>query len=439
MSIRVGAALVFGLVLALGPVMARPDMGPEEELFGDEISGTVEITGLSRFPEHVFYAFPLRCSRALVGLEEGGEDLGLDDLKVVDGVDDQANFAVLQDGPIADWIGAGGPCQATSLYAMGREAAAGVDLAAMPLAALQTFFAEDPRLFRSDFKLLDNPPYASTGSPLRSVDEVVRVLRIEAQALVVVLDEATYSFADGTVQTLKLAHTRRPELPFRPLKPAKVEKYASSYAKWEARQPLEPPPAPKLPVDEYEVGAEVPGGRGAGCGGAGCGGAGCGGAGCGVRRLWVRRLWPRRLWQRRSWWWRRWKKRMRWKPRRRGRFCVGRGRWGSRWSWGWAPRSRCVGVRAGEVCTLFPAAPRRRADIVDRRVVANERSYRGLACVAPGAFARGRAEVAAQALRGACKRGVGALADVMVGPRPDVPPRLRPPWACSAWVMGIRR
>ena len=258
MSIRVGAALVFGLVLALGPVMARPDMGPEEELFGDEISGTVEISGLSRFPEHVFYAFPLRCSRALVGLEEGGEDLGLDDLKVVDGVDDQANFAVLQDGPIADWIGAGGPCQATSLYAMGREAAAGVDLAAMPLAALQTFFAEDPRLFRSDFKLLDNPPYASTGSPLRSVDEVVRVLRIEAQALVVVLDEATYSFADGTVQTLKLAHTRRPELPFRPLKPAKVEKYASSYAKWEARQPLEPPPAPKLPVDEYEVGVEAP-------------------------------------------------------------------------------------------------------------------------------------------------------------------------------------
>ena len=258
MSIRVGAALVFGLVLALGPVMARPDMGPEEELFGDQISGTVEITGLSRFPEHVFYAFPLRCSRALVGLEEGGEDLGLDDLKVVDGVDDQANFAVLQDGPIADWIGVGGPCQATSLYAMGREAAAGVDLAAMPLAALQTFFAEDPRLFRSDFKLLDNPPYASTGSPLRSVDEVVRVLRIEAQALVVVLDEATYSFADGTVQTLKLAHTRRPELPFRPLKPAKVEKYASSYAKWEARQPLEPPPAPKLPVDEYEVGVEAP-------------------------------------------------------------------------------------------------------------------------------------------------------------------------------------
>lgn len=260
MSIRVGAALVFGLVLALGPVMARPDMGPEEELFGDQISGTVEITGLSRFPEHVFYAFPLRCSRALVGLEEGGEDLGLDDFKVVDGVDDQANFAVLQDGPIADWIGAGGPCQATALYAMGREAAAGVDLAAMPLAALQTFFAEDPRLFRSDFKLVDNPPYASTGSPLRSVHEVVRVLRIEAQALVVVLDEATYSFADGTVQTLKLAHTRRPELPFRPLKPAKVEKYASSYAKWEARQPLEPPPAPTMPVDEYEVGVEAPAG-----------------------------------------------------------------------------------------------------------------------------------------------------------------------------------
>lgn len=262
MSIRVGAPLVFGLVLALASVMARPDMGPEEELYGDEISGTVEITGLSRFPEHVFYAFPLVCTRALVGLEEGGEDLGLDDFKVVDGADEKANFAALQDGPIADWIGAGGPCQVTSLYAMGREVAAGVDLAAMPLAALQTFFAEDPRVFRSDFKFVDNPPYASTGSPLRSVHEVVRVLRIEAQALVVVLDEATYSFADGTVQTLKLAHTRRPELPFRPLKPAKVEKYASSYAKWEARQPLEPPPAPKLPVleDEDEVGVEAPAG-----------------------------------------------------------------------------------------------------------------------------------------------------------------------------------
>ena len=261
MSIRVGAALVFGLVLALGPVVARTDMFPEEELYGFEIAGDVEITGLSRFPEHVFYAFPLRCTRALVGLEEGGIALGNEDLKVEDGKDDQANFAVLQDGPLEAWIGGGNPCQQTRLFALGREVAAGIDLAAMPLATLQTFFAEDSRLFRSDFVFLGNPPYANTGSPLRGVAEVVRVLRIEPDALKVVLDETTYRFEDGTEQTVKLGHTKRPpELPFRALKPAKVEKYASSYAKWEARQPVELPPAPKLPEgaeEETETGGSA--------------------------------------------------------------------------------------------------------------------------------------------------------------------------------------
>ena len=75
------------------------------------------------------------------------------------------------------------------MYAMAREVAATVDLAAMPLLAQQAFFADDSRLFRSDFKFVHNPPYASKGSPLRGVHEVVRALRIEADALVLVLDQ----------------------------------------------------------------------------------------------------------------------------------------------------------------------------------------------------------------------------------------------------------
>ncbi len=143
------------------------------------------------------------------------------------------------------------------MYALAREVAAGVDLAAMPLAAQQAFFADDPRLFRSDFKFVDNPPYASTGSPLRGVHEVVHALRIEADALVLVLDQATYRFVDGSEQTLKLAHTRRPALPFRPMKPTKVDKYASSFARWALRQPIDPPPAPKLPESFTETETET--------------------------------------------------------------------------------------------------------------------------------------------------------------------------------------
>jgi hypothetical protein len=257
MDVRRGAPLVLGMMLALGPAVAWPDTFPEEELDGDAITAGVEIHGLARFPDHVFYLFPLRCSRALVNLDDGGQALGLEDLKVEDGVDDQPNYAELHDGPIASWIGGGGPCQETAVYAMAREVAATVDLAAMPLLAQQAFFADDSRLFRSDFKFVHNPPYASKGSPLRGVHEVVRALRIEADALVLVLDEATYYFVDGSQQTLKLAHTRRPDLPFRPMKPTKIEKYASSFAKWELRQPTEPPPAPKLPesFEETETGA----------------------------------------------------------------------------------------------------------------------------------------------------------------------------------------
>lgn len=257
MDLRLGAPLILGLALALGPAVAWPDVFPEEELYGDAIAASTAITGLARFPDHVFYLFPLRCSRALVNLDDGGQALGLEDLKVEDGVDDQPNYAELHDGPIAEWIGPGGPCQETAVYALAREVAAGVDLAAMPLAAQQAFFADDPRLFRSDFKFVDNPPYASTGSPLRGVHEVVHALRIEADALVLVLDQATYRFVDGSEQTLKLAHTRRPALPFRPMKPTKVDKYASSFARWALRQPIDPPPAPKLPESFTETETET--------------------------------------------------------------------------------------------------------------------------------------------------------------------------------------
>ncbi len=257
MDLRLGAPLILGLALALGPAVAWPDVFPEEELYGDAIAASTAITGLARFPDHVFYLFPLRCSRALVRLDHGLEWLGVEDLKVEDGVDELANYAELHDGPIAEWIGPDGPCQETAVYALAREVAAGVDLAAMPLAAQQAFFADDPRLFRSDFKFVDNPPYASTGSPLRGVHEVVHALRIEADALVLVLDQATYRFVDGSEQTLKLAHTRRPALPFRPMKPTKVDKYASSFARWALRQPIDPPPAPKLPESFTETETET--------------------------------------------------------------------------------------------------------------------------------------------------------------------------------------
>ena len=91
MDVRRGAPLVLGMMLALGPAVAWPDTFPEEELDGDAIAAGVEIHGLARFPDHVFYLFPLRCSRALVNLDDGGQALGLEDLKVEDGVDDQPN------------------------------------------------------------------------------------------------------------------------------------------------------------------------------------------------------------------------------------------------------------------------------------------------------------------------------------------------------------
>lgn len=267
MGLRAGVAVVCGGVLALGPAVAWPDMFPEDELWGFAVTGRVEVRGVTRFPGHVFYVFPLRCSRALVSLDEGGQDLGLSDLEVEDGVDDLVNYGELGDGPLASWVGPNGPCPKSEVFALSREVAATVDLAGMSLAQQAAFFADDPRLFRSKFEFIGSPPYVAKGSPLREVDEVVRVLRIDADALVVVLDETTYRFVDGTEQTVKLGHTRRPpELPFRPLRPEKVAKYASSYAKWEARQPVEPPPAPRLPEGAEEE-AATGGGTGGGTGG----------------------------------------------------------------------------------------------------------------------------------------------------------------------------
>ena len=72
MDLRLGAPLILGLALALGPAVAWPDVFPEEELYGDAIAASTAITGLARFPDHVFYLFQLRCSRALVRLDPLG-------------------------------------------------------------------------------------------------------------------------------------------------------------------------------------------------------------------------------------------------------------------------------------------------------------------------------------------------------------------------------
>lgn len=226
-------------------------MMPDEELFGEPISGALEITGLARFPDHVFYLYPARCTEALGALDEIESDPRFPYYD--DDADSEPNYLVLRDGPIAAWVGDNAPCPVSRIYALARDIATGLDLDAMTPAARHAFFDDDSRLFRSKFEFMSNPPYAAKGSPLKQVDEVLRALAITPEELTVVLESSTYSFTDGTTQTLMLAHTRRPPLPFRPLKPAKVTKYADTYAKWLARRPAEPPPAPRLPD-----GAEAP-------------------------------------------------------------------------------------------------------------------------------------------------------------------------------------
>ncbi len=260
--IAAGAVAVW-LSLGTGVEEARGDVMPEEELWGRERGGGGAIAGVDRFAEHVFYVFPAYCTSALAALD--GESLYFYDQDEFAG---RPNYLVLRDGPLASWIGGNQACQASAIYALARDVAATIDLDAMPLEALRDFFEGDSRLFRAgrSFKFLDTPLYADKHSPLQQVDEVVRVLRIDAEdGIEVVVDAATYSFSDGTTQTLPLAHTRRPPLPFRPLKPAKVAKYVASHAKWLERLPGAPPAAPRLPA----LAAAGPGPGADGTGGAG--------------------------------------------------------------------------------------------------------------------------------------------------------------------------
>ncbi|MBK8264751.1 MAG: hypothetical protein IPK80_25860 [Nannocystis sp.] len=254
-SARVAVAL--GLCLCAGVWEARGDVMPEEELWGREIGARVEIAGVDRFAEHVFFIFPAYCTSALAALD--GATLYFYDQ---DELAARPNYLVLRDGPLASWIGGNQSCQGSSIYALAREVAATIDLDAMSLEGLRGFFEGDSRLFRagSSFQFLDTPLYADKRSPLQQVDEVVRVLRLDAEGgITAVVDTDTYSFADGTTQTLPLAHTRRPPLPFKPLKPAKIAKYVATHAKWLVRQPVTPPPAPRLPEfaeeEEGETGA----------------------------------------------------------------------------------------------------------------------------------------------------------------------------------------
>lgn len=249
-SARVAVAL--GLCLCAGVWEARGDVMPEEELWGREIGARVEIAGVDRFAEHVFFIFPAYCTSALAALD--GATLYFYDQ---DEFAARPNYLVLRDGPLASWIGGNQSCQGSSIYALAREVAATIDLDAMSLEGLRGFFEGDSRLFRagSSFQLLDTPLYADKRSPLQQVDEVVRVLRLDAEGgITAVVDTDTYSFADGTTQTLPLAHTRRPPLPFKPLKPAKIAKYVATHAKWLVRQPVTPPPAPRLPEFAEEEG-----------------------------------------------------------------------------------------------------------------------------------------------------------------------------------------
>jgi hypothetical protein len=262
MHARSRLVALMGLALALSPAVASSDVMPEEELEGMfEIKVSVEMTGLARFPDHVFYLFPAYCTQEL------NEFRNLNRPEWHEDAHEGPNYVELRDGDVVSWLGAEGECEKSRMYALARDIAAGIDLNTMSLEKLEEFFLLDDRVFASSFLFVDRPLYADRGSLMRGVHEVVRLLRIDAEdELVVVLDAATYEFADGTEQTLKLGHTKRPPLPFRPLKPEKVAKYAMVNAKWEARQPAEPPPAPRVPEqlpDPPPPVAEAPAAEGA--------------------------------------------------------------------------------------------------------------------------------------------------------------------------------
>lgn len=251
--VRALAGLVW-LALVLCPVVARGDALPDGELVGQvTITASAEIRGLARFPEHVFYLFPVYCTTPLAALD--GAAPVIPGLFTADEYADRPNYLELHDGRLAAWIPEESICRGSVIYALAREVAAGVELGKLSLTALAEFFAGDPRLLRGEFVFLDDPLVAARGSRLRGVHEVIRVLGVDSSGISIVLDAATYRFVDGSEQTLNLGHTRRPDLPFKPLRPEKIAKYAGSYARWEARHPRDmPEPAiasprpPEIPV-----------------------------------------------------------------------------------------------------------------------------------------------------------------------------------------------
>jgi len=232
------AAMMVGALCVLGPGVARADDTVPEELLRRPIEASVELRGLAGAPGYGFYLFPVYCTTPLAALDGPAPLISafMEDEQL-----GRPNYAELRDGPLAAWIPEGEVCRPSKLYALPRAVAAEVDLPAMSLEALARFFAEDRRVLRGALRLLDDPPEVPPHSRLRAVHEVVRVLGVEAGAgIEVVVDAATYRFTDGSEQTLKLGHTRRPALPFAPLGAAKVEAYAAAYARWDAKHPPEP-------------------------------------------------------------------------------------------------------------------------------------------------------------------------------------------------------
>lgn len=234
-----------GLFVATCPALVRGDAAPYDEESERPVEVSLELSGLAQFPEHVFYLYPTRCTDALAALDVDGAEEVLKRSELLGSRDD---FLELRDGPLAAWLADSNYCASSRIYALARSVAAEVDLAAMDPVARSSFFEEDHRLFRPDLELPSDILAVSKYAKLRSVHEVLRVRRITAAGVSLVIDAATYRFVDGTEQTLRLAHTRRLMVPFSPFAQARLDKVAAAFAAWEARQPAQPPKAPLLPA-----------------------------------------------------------------------------------------------------------------------------------------------------------------------------------------------
>lgn len=244
MSPRLRASAVW-LALATCPTAASGDALPYDELSERPIDVTVSLTGLAQFPGHVFYLYPSRCTAALGALDVEGSEYVLSNPELRGDHDD---YRELHDGPLDAWLSQSNYCANSRIYALARSIAGRVDLDAMTPVARQQFFDADPRLFRAGLDLPDAVQALSKYSRLRGLHEVVRVSRLTASGLTLVVDAATYRFAGDIEQTLRLAHTQRPALPFKPLSQDKLDKYSAAFAAWEARQPAGPASAPMLPT-----------------------------------------------------------------------------------------------------------------------------------------------------------------------------------------------